>query len=216
MGDVRPARARAFHWLLAAAAALAPGMAPAQPAAVGALPASPAAPAAVASAPFCLPGFTSIKMTALASGHHSVAVTLNGKPAIFLVDTGAGATIIHAPYVRGFALAPAAGAGLASNASGKVRFDPVAVDAFAVGGTRTRLAKMYAMDLSYLVDAVSAASAHRIQGLIGQDVLRDQRAVIDVDQSLLYLANPDPAAGMTCGEPETAAVPFRQPRRSAL
>jgi hypothetical protein len=212
----RPARKRASCWLPAAAAVLAPGLASAQPAAVGALPAPPAAASVTVSTPFCLPGFTSIKMTALASGHHSVSVTLNGKPGIFLVDTGAGATIIHAPYVRGFALAPAAGAGLASNASGKIRFDPVAVDAFAVGGTRTRLAKIYAMDLSYLVDAVSAASSQRIQGLIGQDVLRDQKAVIDVDQSLLYLANPDPAAGMTCGEPETAAVPVRQPRRSAL
>jgi hypothetical protein len=216
MGNIRRARARASCWLVAASAALAPGIAGAQPAAVGALPAPRAAAAPAASAPFCLPGFTSIRMTALASGHHSVAVTLNGKPAIFLVDTGAGATIIHAPYVRGFALAPAAGAGTASNVSGKIRFDPVAVDAFAVGGTRTRLAKIYAMDLSYLIEAVSAASAQRIQGLIGQDVLRDQKAVIDVDQSLLYLVNPDPAAGMTCGAPVTAAVPVRQPRRPAL
>ena len=216
MGNVRPARVRASCWLLAAATALAPGIAAAQPAAIGALPTSPAAPAADASTPFCLPGFTSIKMTALASGHHAVSVTLNGKPAIFLVDTGAGATIIHAPYVRGFALAPAGGAGLASNASGKIRFDPVAVNAFAVGGTRTRLATIYAMDLSYLVDAVSAASAQRIQGLIGQDVLRDQKAVIDVHQSLLYLANPDPAAGMTCGAPETVAAPVRPAHRSAL
>jgi hypothetical protein len=216
MGKFRTARVRASHWLPAAAVAVAPGIAVGQPAAVGALPVAPAESTAAASAPFCLPGFTGIKMTALASGHHSVSVTLNGKPATFLVDTGAGATIIHAPYVRGFALAPAAGAGLASNASGRIRFDPVAVDAFAVGGTRTRLARMYAMDLSYLVDAVSAASTQRIQGLIGQDVLRDQKAVIDVDQAMLYLANTDPAAGMRCGEPDTAAVPARPPRRSAL
>src|SRR4026207_836034 len=57
------------------------------------------APAIAQSAPAlpCRLGFTSIKMTALASGHHVVAVTLNGKPGIFMVDTGAGATVIHTP-----------------------------------------------------------------------------------------------------------------------
>src|SRR5688572_4976064 len=167
------------------------------------------------SAPACRPGFSPIPMKALASGHHSVAVMLNGKPAAFLVDTGAGATIIHAPYLNRFALSTAAGAGTATNASGKLRFDPVAVNAFAVGGTRTRLSKIYAMDISYLVEAVSASSPQPIEGLVGQDVLRDQKAVVDLDKSILYLADPD----ATCREQPAGpvvAAPRRAARRSAL
>ena len=171
----------------------------------------PALPAASAQA--CRPGFAPIPMKALASGHHSVAVMLNGKPAAFLVDTGAGATIIHAPYLGRFALSPAAAAGVATNASGKLRFEPVAVNAFAVGGTRTRLSKIYAMDISYLVEAVSASSPQPIQGLVGQDVLRDQKAVVDLDKSILYLADPD----ATCRDaPGIVAFPSREPGRSAL
>lgn len=154
-----------------------------------------AAPAAAAVAA-CRPGFSPIPMKALASGHHAVSVMLNGKPAAFLVDTGAGATIIHAPYLARFALSPASAPGTASNVSGKVRFDQVAVTAFAVGGTRTRLSRIYAMDLSYLVDAINLSSSDPIQGLVGQDVLRDQKAVIDVDKSILYLADPDASCGV--------------------
>jgi hypothetical protein len=167
------------------------------------------------SAPACRPGFAPIKMTALASGHHSVSVMLNGKPAAFLVDTGAGATIIHSPYLERFALSRAPGSGTATNPTGKLRFDPVAVKGFAVGGTRTRLNKIYAMDISYLVDAVSAASPQRIEGLVGQDVLRDQKAIVDLDQSILYLADPDATCPDATG-PIVAAVPPVQPRRPAL
>jgi hypothetical protein len=143
---------------------------------------------------------------------------LNGKPGLFLVDTGAGATIIHAPYMHSFALAPAAGPGTGANASGKVRFEPMTVTAFAVGGARTRLHRIYAMDLSYLVNAVNAASALPIQGLIGQDVLRDQKALIDVDKSLLYLADPDSPPSAICGNvpEEVAAAPARLSEIPAL
>ena len=173
----------------------------------------PAAPAE--SAPACRPGFAPIPMTALASGHHSVSVMLNGRPASFLVDTGAGATIIHTPYLARFALSSGGGAGTATNPTGKLRFDPVAVKGFAVGGTKTRLSKIYAMDISYLVDAVSAASPQRIEGLVGQDVLRDQKAIVDLDQSILYLADPDATCTDSPG-PIVAAIPPARPRTPAL
>ncbi len=82
-------------------------------------------------------------------------IMLNGRPGAFLIDTGAGATIIHAPYLARFALA---GRGApeprASRRQGAIRAG--AINALAVGGARTRLNRIYAMDLSYLVDAVSA------------------------------------------------------------
>jgi hypothetical protein len=166
------------------------------------------------AAPACRPGFSPIKMTALDSGHHSVSVMLNGRPAAFLVDTGAGATIIHSLYLERYALSRETGAGVATNPTGKLRFDPVAVKGFAVGGTRTRLNKIYAMDISYLVDAVSAASPEPIEGLIGQDVLRDQKAIVDLDKSILYLADPD----ATCPDagPIGAAIPPASDSRPAL
>jgi hypothetical protein len=194
-----PAGVLASALLLAIAA---PGYAPARAQAVrdGPLP--------------CRAGFTTIRMTPLASGHHSVSVMLNGKPGAFLVDTGAGATVIHSPYLHHFALTAAA-AGTGGNANGKIRLDAVRVSAFAVGGARTRLHQMYAMDLSYIVDAVSAESARPIEGLIGQDVLRDQKAMIDFDRSVLYLANSD-SAGKVCGpaKDQIIALPARPARRA--
>ena len=174
------------------------------------------APAMAQSAPAaampCRPGFSSIRMTALASGHHVVAVTLNGKPGTVIVDTGAGATVIHTPYLQRFALTPGPAIGVAAVASGRIPLNPVKVAAFAVGGTRTHLHQMYAMDLSYIVDAVNAGSPGPVQGLIGQDVLRDQKALIDVDQSILYLADPDSKGGCDA-DPHAAVVPPAEPAK---
>jgi hypothetical protein len=160
----------------------------------------------------CRPGFTTIRMTPLASGHHSVAIMLNGKPGIFLIDTGAGATVIHTPYLAKFALAPAAAAGTAASGGGKARYESVSIAALTVGGARTRLNRIYAMDLAYLVDAVSASSAQPIEGLIGQDVLRDQKAMIDFGQSVLYLALAEPPPGASCRRSGSAIASARSAR----
>jgi hypothetical protein len=83
----------------------------------------------------------------------------------------------------------------------------VDVARFAIGGTRTHLTRIYAMDLSYIVNAIEASTHQPIQGLIGQDVMRDQKAVIDVEQSVLYLKSVEaPDAGIApCGK--DAALP---------
>src|SRR3546814_21115220 len=47
------------------------------------------------------------------------------------------------------------------------------------------------MDLSHIVRAIAATNQQPIQGLIGQDVMRDQQAIIDFENSVLYLKTVD-------------------------
>ncbi|PWG03709.1 hypothetical protein DF286_13090 [Sphingosinicella humi] len=143
------------------------------------------------SASLCRLGFASIPMTPLASGHHMVEVSVNGRAGAFLVDTGAGVTIVHTPSLESFGLAPAAGGHAAGTLTGVVPFAPVAVARFAIGGTATQMSRIYAMDLSHIVETIAATTRQPIQGLIGQDVMRAQEAIIDVEHSVLYLKTVD-------------------------
>lgn len=143
------------------------------------------------SAPLCRLGFASIPMTALPSGHHMVRVNLNGRIGSFLVDTGAGITIVHAPYLKAFGLSATGGGRAAGALTGVVTLTPVDVARFAIGGTDTQLTRIHAMDLSHIVKAIKATTRQPIQGLIGQDVMRDQKAIIDVEHSVLYLKTVD-------------------------
>lgn len=154
------------------------------------------------SAPLCRLGFAPIPMTALPSGHHMVEVNVNGRIGSFLLDTGAGITIVHAPYLKAFGLLATAGGRAAGTLTGEVRLTPVDVARFAIGGTDTQLSQIYAMDLSHIVKAIRATTQQPIQGLIGQDVMRDQKAIIDVEHSVLYLKTVDGAdpGSVPCGD----------------
>src|SRR3546814_7539121 len=73
-----------------------------------------------------------------------VRVTVNGRVGSFLVDTGAGVTIVHAPYLKSFGLGLAAGGRAAGTLTGVVQFTPVDVARFAIGDTSTQLSRIYA------------------------------------------------------------------------
>src|SRR3546814_11230374 len=103
-------------------------------------------------------------------------VTVNGRVGSFLVDTGAGVTIVHAPYLKSFGLGLAAGGRAAGTLTGVVQFTPVDVARFAIGDTSTQLSRIYAMALSHIVRAIPAPKQQPNQGLIGQDVMRKQQA----------------------------------------
>jgi hypothetical protein len=60
-------------------------------------------------------------------------------------------------------------------------------------------------DLGPLGDAMAPLAGGAVHGLIGQDVLKEHRAVIDVERPLLYLIeadrDPAPVAAERCGSP---------------
>ncbi len=75
-----------------------------------AAPVSSAAATRTVAQALCALGYSSIPLRSLPSGHHIVDVSLNGRLATFVVDTGAGRTVIHRPYLETFGLQAGGGA----------------------------------------------------------------------------------------------------------
>ena len=151
--------------------------------------------ASVAQA-LCAMGFSSVPMRALPSGHHVTEVSVNGRPGTFVVDTGAGATVIHAPYAESFALAKGAEVkgGRVVGTGGATGLSQFSAGDFRIGGNRTAISTIYGTDLSSVVKFLDPLAGRPIQGVVGQDVMRSQNAIVDVQQSRLYLR---PVAGET-------------------
>jgi len=146
-----------------------------------------AAPVTVQDA-LCTLGYSSIPLRSLPTGHHITAVSLNGQPATFFVDTGAGRTVIDRPYADKLGLHAAPGQQvIAIGPGGSAAAAAVEVSEFAIQGTRTSLTRLFAMDLSQMVNALSALVGKPVAGIVGQDILQAQHAIIDVEQSRLYL-----------------------------
>jgi hypothetical protein len=159
----------------------------------------------------CLLGFTAIPLKeARTTGHHLVTATVNGKEGVFVLDTGANLSVIDADHAGQFGIAAAGGvSGGASGLGGAGIARQVGIESLRLGGVDIRQRRMVLTDLGAIGDALAPLAGGAVHGLIGQDVLKEHRAVIDVERPILYLieADEDPApvpAGRCRAAPEPA------------
>jgi hypothetical protein len=153
----------------------------------------------------CLLGFTAIPLReARGTGHHLVAATVNGKTGVFILDTGANLSVIDSDHAAHFGIVAGKGrAGGATGLGGSNLARQVTIESLAFGRVRLRQRRMVVTDLGSIGDALAPLSGGAVHGIIGQDVLKEHRAVIDVERPLLYLIeadeDPKPVAAGRCG-----------------
>jgi len=140
----------------------------------------------------CLLGFTAVPLRELLTGHHLVEAELNGKSGSFVLDTGANATVVHAAYaaelgLTGRSAGPAGAIGL----GGALKASQARLESMRIGGVPIRRDRVLTTDLQQVVRLLGPLSGGRLYGIIGQDVMKEHRAVIDVAKPILYLVSAD-------------------------
>jgi hypothetical protein len=159
----------------------------------------------------CLLGFTAIPLKeARTTGHHLVSATVNGTEGVFVLDTGANLSVIDVDHAARFGLDPASGVrGGATGLGGGNVARQASIKTLSLGGVDVRQRRIVLTDLGAIGDALAPLAGGAVHGLIGQDVLKEHRAVIDVKRPLLYLIEADeepaPVAAERCG-PKDGAV----------
>ncbi|HEX2560311.1 retropepsin-like aspartic protease [Phenylobacterium sp.] len=139
----------------------------------------------------CQLGFTSIPLRELRSGHHLVSVTLNGQAATFVVDTGANVTVLDAALAEKFGLTPRLGLrGAAVGLGGSTGARQWNLQELRIGPVAARQKTIVTTDLSQVTGALSRLSDEPVSGIVGQDVMKAQQAVIDVAGPTLHLLQP--------------------------
>jgi len=159
----------------------------------------------------CLLGFAAVPLKELMTGHHLVDATINGVTGTFVLDTGANASVVNTGVAPQFALKPALGGlvpaiGIGTGGPQKAGFSTI--DSLSIGGIAIRQQRLMTADLSQVVQLLGPlAGGTQISGIIGQDVMKEHRAVIDVAKPILYLIaedkDPAPVAAAACGDTET-------------
>ena len=137
----------------------------------------------------CLLGFSHVPVRNVSPGHQLVEATINGVTGDFVLDTGANVTVVSTGEAARFGLTAEAGGLLGSGparfagTSGTAR--QVGVDSFALGPIAIRQQRVLIADLGSLLSALAQGSGRVLSGVIGQDVLEEHRAVIDVQRPML-------------------------------
>ncbi|MEO1304791.1 MAG: retropepsin-like aspartic protease [Pseudomonadota bacterium] len=132
-------------------------------------------------------GYTEIEISKLPTGHEIVQVSLNGETGLFVVDSGAGTTVVHYENAEKYGLAIADSEQTGTGAGGQLAVSQAAIDGITMGDTSLSMETVHVMDLSHVVDALAAATATEIDGVVGQDILTRFGGIIDVRGGRLFL-----------------------------
>ena len=106
-----------------------------------------------------------------------------------IVDTGAGATLIHTGVLKHYRLEltarirKSAGMGISG-----VQFTAIASHDLQLDGVDLSTIALHAIDLSHVIDGLTKAKVPPIAGILGADVLYRKHAVIDYGRQCIVLS----------------------------
>ena len=131
-------------------------------------------------------GYESLNLFITPTGHITTSILVNGKPCMFMIDTGAGATVIDKSKQDRFGLKPthssdyAAGIGSVSALIGTEAM-------LTINGHQIKADSLYLMDISFVNAELKKNQGRKVDGLLGADFLNKHHAIIDYSQKKLFL-----------------------------
>ena len=133
-------------------------------------------------------GYTRIKLVRTKTNHFEMDACINGVDGTFILDTGASSTCIGTDCAEKFRLISeasdirAAGAGASNMLTEISRKNTV-----EIGNWSQKKIKLVLFDLTHVNQALVNHDAKPVNGIIGADILKRGKAVIDYEKKALYL-----------------------------
>ena len=132
--------------------------------------------------------YIKIPLVLTATNHFEIVAKINGISGRFILDTGASNTCIGFDKLQFFNLSSkeskikAAGAG-ATNMETQISTK----NQIEIGRWKKNKLKIVLFDLVHVNEALTAHKALAVDGIIGADVLKKAKAIIDYKKSCVYL-----------------------------
>lgn len=141
----------------------------------------------------CLLGFEAVPLSEVRTGHHLVEASIDGTSGSFVLDTGANVTVVERGQAERFGLSPRPGiVGVAgAMPQGAAQASQASIESLTIGPVTVRQRSVVLADMAQLLGALGQVTGQPVAGIIGQDVLAEHRAIIDVARPMLYLMDED-------------------------
>lgn len=133
-------------------------------------------------------GYTKVKLKLTKTNHFEIKATINGVNGLFILDTGASNSCVGFDAIETFKLkakdskVKAAGAGatdMLTQISKK--------NTLKIGKWKQQKVPLILFSLTHVNTALISHNAKPVDGIIGADVLKKAKAVIDYDKKYVYL-----------------------------
>ena len=133
-------------------------------------------------------GYTKIKLNFTKTNHFEIKATINGVKGRFILDTGASSSCVGFDAIETFNLIAkashlkSAGAGAIDMVTKVSKKNTV-----KIGKWKNTKVALVLFNLTHVNTALTAHNAKPVDGIIGADILKKSKAVIDYDKKYLYL-----------------------------
>lgn len=132
--------------------------------------------------------FKKIKLKLTKTNHFEIKATINGVKGLFILDTGASSSCVGFDDVELFNLKvkdsniKAAGAGATD-----MRTQMTSKNTIKIGQWKKDKVSLVIFDLTHVNTALTTHNAQPVNGIIGADLLKKGKAIIDYNKKYLYL-----------------------------
>lgn len=131
--------------------------------------------------------YLKIPITKKASGHLHVNVVVNGVDGEFILDTGASSTVIDAKKISKFNLQTQDTNYKGVGAGGTQTMQKATNNTFKLGDLKKSNFAVYVINLDHVNNALTSMGLNEVEGVIGADILTENKAIIDYSNLVLYL-----------------------------
>ena len=133
-------------------------------------------------------GYTKVKLKLTRTNHFEIKATINGVNGLFILDTGASNSCVGFEAIETFKLkakdskVKAAGAG-ATDMLTQISKKNI----LKIGKWKQQKVPLILFSLTHVNTALISHNAQPVDGIIGADVLKKAKAIIDYEKKFVYL-----------------------------
>lgn len=132
--------------------------------------------------------YTKVKLHLTKTNHFEIIAKINGKKGLFILDTGASDSLVDIDSIEKFNLTvedsevKVAGAG-AINMDSKISKK----NKIKIGKWNHKKVVLVLFNMTHVNTALKNQNSNPVNGIIGTDLLKKGKAIIDYDKKYLYL-----------------------------
>jgi hypothetical protein len=132
-------------------------------------------------------GYVSIKLNFLKTKHYSLEADINGINGKFILDTGASSSCICTSLEKKFNIISKETIEKASSATSEISNTKISKSNTIQIGEWENKINLITFDMSHINNALSEKKINPIDGIIGADILKKSKAILNYKSNKLYL-----------------------------
>ena len=132
-------------------------------------------------------GYSSIKLIFLETKHYLIEAKVNGIKGRFIIDTGASNSCICTSLEDKFKVISKESKEKASSATSQMTYTKISKSNTIQIGKREDKINLISFDMNHINNALSQKKVPPIDGILGADILKKSKAILNYKSNKLYL-----------------------------